>query len=302
MRAEKELFDPTFFYYKNRKINGFYGIEIFPARNIIENLGFLRGDGVVEVIESRGGVIFHKEDHFRRLFAGVEELGYFLPGITVNFDAFKVFLKEKIDRLLRIYKARSRSIIHIMVVGGSALDTFTPLSSSLFIFTYLFKILRFNEKGISILPLEHQREWPEIKTINYQAAITALRKNPDIDLDMKYDEVLYGTHKILEASKANISIVTKDGRILTPATGILKGVTREIVLQLAKEIGCEAQEKELYWRDVFNASEVFLTSTTKFIRPVRRVGPRTYQIGPVSKRLWYAFMKYREQYYKNKKT
>jgi branched-chain amino acid aminotransferase len=97
---------------------------------------------------------------------------------------------------------------------------------------------------------------------------------------------------IAEATRANFFMVS-EGKLLTPKRGnALPGVTRATVLELAKELGIEAIEDDLYVHDLYNADEVFLAVTSPFIDPISRVDKIPVKLpcpGPITKHLLSAF-------------
>ena len=82
-------------------------------------------------------------------------------------------------------------------------------------------------------------------------------------------DVLYYTDYLSEASRANVFFV-KDGRIITPAENILKGITRKYILELDSSISVENIEA----KSIYDFDEVFLTSTSRDITPVVSIDGR----------------------------
>jgi branched-chain amino acid aminotransferase len=94
---------------------------------------------------------------------------------------------------------------------------------------------------------------------------------------------------VVEATVANIFIV-KDGRVVTPPpVSCLNGITRQSVLALAKELGLEAEERDLSLADLDGADEVFLSGTAVEVTPVERIDATAYEIGPVTRSLLSAY-------------
>ena len=88
--------------------------------------------------------------------------------------------------------------------------------------------------------------------------------------------------------------MVKDGRLLTPKLGsVLAGVTRDTILKLAREIGIESAEEDLYIYDFYNADEIFITHNSPAITPVARFNERELAPipGPVTRQLYSAFSK-----------
>jgi branched-chain amino acid aminotransferase len=99
--------------------------------------------------------------------------------------------------------------------------------------------------------------------------------------------------ELTECSQSNIFIV-KRGSALTPPidAGLLPGITREFVIEIAHGLGIDAREQTLRPEDLFSADECFLTSTTKEIVPIVQVDDRTIGSGvpgPIATRLLDAF-------------
>ncbi len=110
-----------------------------------------------------------------------------------------------------------------------------------------------------------------IKTTSYAESILALREAHDSGFD---DTIFLNTYDfVAEASAANV-FVCLNKVIVTPAVtqGILPGITREVVLQLAKNTGFSATEREVHDEELINADEVFLTSSLRGLVPVVKVG------------------------------
>jgi branched-chain amino acid aminotransferase len=99
--------------------------------------------------------------------------------------------------------------------------------------------------------------------------------------------------ELSECTTSNLFIV-KDGVVLTPPldAGILPGITREFIFEIAREIGVDAHEAVLRDEDLYRADEAFLTSTTREAVPIAKVDDRiigTGVPGPVTLRLLEAF-------------
>ena len=118
--------------------------------------------------------------------------------------------------------------------------------------------------GIKLITLKYQREIPEAKTTNYANVIKMLRAmRKENALDILY----YNDKFITETSRSNFFIIDSDDLIYTSKDNVLKGVTRQKTIQLAKNY-YKVKEKNISMEDVKKAKEVFITSTTKEIMPV----------------------------------
>jgi len=78
----------------------------------------------------------------------------------------------------------------------------------------------------------------------------------------------------------------------------LRGVTRDIVLELASNMGYDIETRAIYAPRVYSADEVFITSTTRLVWPVVKVNRKKFPVGPVTLGLRKAYLKYRRDYFK----
>jgi branched-chain amino acid aminotransferase len=121
---------------------------------------------------------------------------------------------------------------------------------------------------------------PRVKSLNYLPHIMAKLEG----IQAKMDEVLMldRTGYVAEASGMNIFIVRR-GVVTTPPvwTGILRGVTRDIIIELAAEAGLTVREEPLNRYDIYTADEAFLTGTAAEIAPIRSLDGREVGAGPI---------------------
>jgi len=100
---------------------------------------------------------------------------------------------------------------------------------------------------------------------------------------------------VCEGVAENVFIV-KDGKVITPptSTGALRGITRNVVMELAKKLGYQVIETNVTPNELFTADEVFLTGTAAEITPVREVNKRIIgdgKLGPITRKLVLEFYK-----------
>ena len=176
-------------------------------------------------------------------------------------------ISNKIKRLIESNNLND-SGIKVILTGGFSTDGFNIAEPNLIISQQGFQIPRtMSEKGISILTHEYQRQFSNAKTLDYLQAIWL----QPILKEKKADDVLYYSNGLIrECPRANIFIVTKDQKVLTPESGMLKGVTRKHVLEIsgARYV---TEARDVSFEELRNAGEVFITSTTKNILPVVQV-------------------------------
>jgi branched-subunit amino acid aminotransferase/4-amino-4-deoxychorismate lyase len=143
--------------------------------------------------------------------------------------------------------------------------------------------------------MEHMRAFPTAKTTNYVFPISH-RKVKDAAGVL---EILYTCGgDVLEASTSNVFIV-KDGAIRTPKDDVLIGITRNLVLRLAGELGIGTSEGAITSEEFFSADEAFLTASNKRVVPVVRADGNPIgggSAGPVTNRLHGAISGFMEAY------
>jgi D-alanine transaminase/branched-chain amino acid aminotransferase len=121
----------------------------------------------------------------------------------------------------------------------------------------------------------------------------------------KADDVLYcWQDEVHECPRSNIFIVNDQHEILTPVHGILHGITRRNVLHLSREL-FPTHETDITREMLYNAREIFITSTTKRIMPVTKLDGELVgdgRPGPVTKKLMAAFQAAEEDYIREQQT
>jgi branched-chain amino acid aminotransferase len=147
--------------------------------------------------------------------------------------------------------------------------------------------------GVSLLPTSESRYYPTIKSINYLAGIMQCAGRSDVW------ECLYCPGGEITETLASSFFVYMDGTIFTaPLGAVLGGVTRNIVIDLARTYGFKVVEHALRLSDLPAADEAFITGTLKDVLPVVKVGDIVIgdgKPGPVAARLLRLFREYRER-------
>lgn len=272
-------------------------LDDYPARLLFEDLGFLRAWAVFERLEAKKNTLFHPEDHFLRLVFSMKETGLNPPESIEKFKPdFQEFLSFACSEVLKRNGPLKKSLMTIFVTGGRTPDGFNSSgSSSVFILNSEFKepILT-AAGGLKLKTILHKRELTCVKTTNYLIAEAGGLKARQ----MGYDDLLYFYNggNVLECTKSNFFIA--EGRVIkTPRYGVLEGVTRKIVLSIARKRGYSVLEQDMKIDEVYLADEAFVTSSARGVWPVSKVDAREFAIGPATIALRKAFAEYREKYY-----
>jgi branched-chain amino acid aminotransferase len=135
---------------------------------------------------------------------------------------------------------------------------------------------------------------PRIKSLNYLNNVLA--KIEAIDAGVPEAIMLNTEGLVAEATGDNVFIV-RDDRLITPpvSAGILEGVTRKVVMELAEQMGVEVVEQDVTRYDLYSCQECFLTGTAAEVIAVTEIDGRTIadgSVGPVTRKLLDAFHKY----------
>lgn len=255
--------------------------EILPFNRISINpydLGLLRGYGVFDVMRTQNGKPFLLDEHWQRLQNSAKEINLKVP---VKKEEYQ----EKLQKLLKLNgflnNSYKKAIIRTVLTGGLSKDVFSPNNNETFLILIEdFKPLKkeIYQKGVALINCDFCRNLPKAKTTNYIEAL----KNYHKKIQHGAFEILYVKNdEILEASTSNIFLF-KDNTLLTPKENILPGVTRGLVIKLAKKY-FKVKEKRISKRELKKATEAFLTATNKDIVPVVKIGSQKIGNGRVDK-------------------
>ena len=256
------------------------------------DIGLLRGYGVFDVMRTENGKPFLVERHYARLVRSAETLHLRIP---LTFEAYQDILTELIGR-----NAEGRQMtIRTMLTGGPSASGFLPESGAETFFITLMPFLGLEERyfleGAKLITVEHSRRFPHAKITNYVTAIAHASER----IERGALEILFVRDgQALEASTSNFMIV-RDGKVIAPARGILRGITRELTLELARGLGMDVEERDVPLDEVLAADEVFLTATNKYIVPIVAVDDRVIGVGrpgAVTKRLMAAMKEFVSKY------
>ncbi|MDO4575032.1 MAG: branched-chain-amino-acid transaminase [Planctomycetia bacterium] len=269
-------------------ING----EFFDKENAkisVYDHGLLYGDGVFEGMRSYNGKVFRHEEHIDRLYKSAKAIHLTIPMTqeemmrAVNDTLAINGLK---DAYIRLVVSRG--------VGTLGIDPNRCPTAQVIIITDMISLYpqELYENGLGIATASTIRNpasslSPRIKSLNYLNNIMAKLEG----LQAGCSEALMLNHQgqVCECTGDNIFIV-QDGTLLTPSPdcGILEGITRGAVLDLAREHGIPCKECVLTRHDVYIADECFLTGSAAEIIPVTQIDARPIgdgKPGPITQKL-----------------
>jgi branched-chain amino acid aminotransferase len=239
--------------------------------------GLLYGDGVFEGLRFYRAKTFMLEAHLQRLQASAEAIGLDLPYSLQQ-------ITQAIEQLIDAYSSDSGYLRLVVTrgVGNLGLDPQKCSQPSLFIIADQIAVMDVNaeEQGVG-LHVAHTRRTPaicldpKIKSLNYLNNILARIEANRAGMDEALMLNLEGY--VSEGSVDNIFIVS-DGELLTPPLedGMLEGITREVVIEVARGAGIACHETSLHVGDLQRAQECFLTGTGAELIPVRRIDDHVF--------------------------
>lgn len=254
----------------------------------VDDRGFVFGDGVYEVWRVIGGVLFEAERHRTRLVSGLRELRIATPDI-VQADV----LAGVAQRLLGDSALLDgEATLYVEITRGAAPRThqFPPAGTAPTVFAVANRFTPpepVRARGAACITVPDIR-WSrcDIKTIQLLPNVLAKQAAAERDA---LDAIMVRNGVITESSHANVLGVL-GGVVRTHPTGhhILAGVTRAVVLEIAREIELPVSEEPFTERDLSRLEELFLVGTTTDVMPVVRLDDRPIgdgTPGPIAKRL-----------------
>jgi len=263
------------------------------AKVSVYDHGYLYGDGIFEGIRAYHGRIFRLEQHLDRLF---ESARYLMLEIPLSRDELREAILETVRRC-GLRDAYIRPVIS-RGVGDLGLDPRKCKTATVVIIVDQIQLYpkEAYERGLRAITATTRKVRPDAvspqaKTLNYlnniMARIEANRAGVDEAI------MLNAEGYVCECSADNLFLVRR-GEVWTPPAflGILKGITREAVIELARGLGLPLREQVFTLHDIYAAEECFLSGTGAEVAPVVEVDARPIgsgRPGPTSTRLTRAF-------------
>jgi len=257
--------------------------------------GFLYGDGVYETMRAYGGKLFLLKKHLARLKHSADAISLKLP---MRLDKIGDALNEALS-INKLQEAYVR--LHLSRGPGEiGLDPALCVAPTMVIVAKPFHDYpaAYYEQGVSVAVVTTRRNHPlalppSVKGTNFLNNILA--KIEAIQAGAYEGIMLNWEGYVAEGTISNIFMVRK-GVLYTPHldTGILEGVTRDLVLRLAKRKKIPVKEVMLRPKDIMSSNECFITNTTMEIMPVTTIDEKKIEKGipgPVTAVLHQAYRK-----------
>lgn len=248
-------------------VNGRY-VAHADASVHIEDRGYQFADGVYEVCEIARGYIIDMTPHLNRLDRSLGELGIAWP---MTRKALETVMREVIRR-----NRVTNGLVYLQVTRGVASrDHVFPAGDTRPALVVTAKrtdplaARKRAETGLKVITVPENR-WDrvDIKTVGLLPNVLARQKAKEAGAQEAWFVDPDGTVK--EGAATNAWIVTRDGKLVTrPADhGILRGITRTTIFEVARQLGLEIEERGFSVDEARSAREAFLTSATTTVTPI----------------------------------
>jgi branched-chain amino acid aminotransferase len=264
------------------------------AKISVYDRGFLYGDSVFETVRTYGGRSFALAEHLARLARSAERV--FIP-LPISLEA----IAAEVEQGIRL-SGNIESFVRVMLTRGTGplgldpglaekpsrvilVEPFTPPTADVY------------ERGIEAIVVRAARANDATaaagaKIANYLTSLLAIREARARGAAEAF--IVDARGSVLEGTTSNVFLV-KGGELVTPPddAGILAGITRAYVLRAADAIGVRTALRDVHESELFDADELFISSTLREIFPVVRLEGRaigTGKPGEVTRRLHEAFL------------
>ena len=259
--------------------------------------GLLYGDGAFEGIRAYNGKVFRLNEHIDRLYDSAKAID-----LTVPLSKHEMI--EVIKEVLRKNNLTNAYIRPIVTRGMGDLGlcpTKCPKGSVIVIATEWGAMYGdLYEKGLKAITVSVRRTPaeclpPNIKSLNYLNNILG-----KIEANCKGGDeaIFFDTNGYLSEGSGDNIFVIKNGEIITPFTlNNLKGITRDVCVEIAHSLGISIEEKNMGYYDLYTADEVFVTGTAAEVAPITLIDGRMIgsgKIGPITRQMMEAFKKITE--------
>ncbi|MBI5226195.1 aminotransferase class IV [Candidatus Micrarchaeota archaeon] len=234
--------------------------------------GLLYGYGVYDTLRVYSGVAFRQEEHVCRLVQSAEKIRVTAPsGAKIHAAILKTIRANNInDAALRI------------ILTAGAKSDWGDATPSLLVMAKPLGLFKSSFKAISV---PFHRDVAQAKTLNCLTSVLARKRAAEAGAD---EAIFRIGRSVLEGTTCNVFSLRGDV-LSTPKDGVLEGVTRNVVLELAPSLGLKTIQCPLNYDTLLQSDEAFITSTLKEIIPMHELDGKTLKTGPVTAKFQTAF-------------
>ena len=255
-------------------LNGEY-LPRSEAKVSVDDRGFLFGDGVYEVTRVVRGKLFEEERHWARLQNGLSELA-----ITARVDRGQI--REIYEHLISANGLRDEdATVYLQITRGAAPRTHAfpdpAVEPNIYAFANRFQVpAQLRKDGVPVITHPDIR-WSrcDLKTVNLLP--NAIAKQRAVEAGA-WEAVFVRDGVLMEGAATSLfGVIDGELRTFPKCNYILPGVTRDAVLDLARDLGIPARETPIFVEQLGRLEELFLTGTTSDVQPIVTVDGR--QVG-----------------------
>ena len=259
------------------------------AKLSLDERGFFFGDGVYEVTRVVRGRLFEWTRHARRLARGLKELRI---DAGLDLDTIRS-LQERLVRENDMLEGQGT--VYLQITRGAAPRThhFPPPGTPATVFLSATPFVPASEvrnRGVAVVTYPDYR-WSrcDLKTVNLLPAVMAKQFAAD---NGAYESIFVREAVVTEGSHTNVfGVIGGEVRTYPNSNYVLPGVTREVVIELARELGIPVSETPIYRHEIAALEECFLTGTTSDVMPAVSIDGKPVgsgRPGPIAMKLYEA--------------
>ena len=268
-------------------LNGQY-LPLTDAKISVMDRGFLFGDGVYEVIPAYAGKLFRLDDHLERLDNSLKSIRLQNPHSHAQWrDLLGPLLKPGIDQS-----------VYLQITRGAApkRDHAFPKEVVPTVFAMVSGITPHADpdNGVKAMSMEDSR-WKLCDTKAITLLANVLLRQTAVENGCA-EAILFKDGYLTEGAASNVFAVI-DGVLATPpkSPSILPGITRDVILELARKNSIPSNEQAISKADIKKATEIWITSSTREIIPVTELDGEKIGNGKPGT-LWLTFYKLFQDY------
>jgi D-alanine transaminase len=253
--------------------------------------GFLFADGVYEVIPIYNGELFKQDLHWARLSESINALQLANNDKNSLIDSIKTITRQLIEKN-NLQSGAGK--LYVQITRGASLERThidTPKTPTIFVTTTKLNwpTLDSLKNGISAITIKDTRaNWQKHKTISNLQNIIGLQQAAKENAS---EAIWYNQQSVLEGCHSNVFWV-KDNVLYTPSSElpVLIGVTRNLVIELAEQLGIKCVRSLLKIDELKQADEIFITGSTKTLQPINKLDDRIIGSGgPIWQQLFASY-------------
>jgi branched-subunit amino acid aminotransferase/4-amino-4-deoxychorismate lyase len=244
----------------------------------INDVGLLRGYGMFDYFIFENQYPFFFEDYLDRFYNSAKAMDLVVP-------MKRSVLKRQILELIHLNQQEEGGL-RLLLTAGTSSDGSGMGRPNLALVQY--KRPRYPEEcftvGSKVISTNYQRFMAEVKTTNY---FVALKMAKEIEAAGAVDVLYHNDGWIRESARANAFFLTKEGTIVTPNEGVLRGITRKNLIA-ALEGKVEVEERPIHMDELTSFEEAYLTSSIRSVMPIIQIDDikiGTGTVGPMFKKI-----------------